>query len=263
VNAGVYRWKSSDSQLSAVVVPGFTSAPTGGVFEGAYGGAIGSDGSIAFGGIIDTTAGISGSLVMGVFQATPTGAISPTVVPGMPAPGGAAFDFAGRPTIGGAGDIGFDGRVRGRPCLARNPQSVAISCLDEAYVKRHAGEIERITGGGDAALGGGTFSFAFNPIPNAHGDVLFAGDLTPAPRILRNIGLFISSGGSLSVVIRPGDALPRGGNFVTTGWFGGLVRSSHSTTVARWRLPPHSTPTMTATEFLTQASMSEVAVRCS
>jgi len=37
---------------------------------------------------------------------------------------------------------------------------------------------------------------------------------------LRSIGLFLSSGGSLSVVIRPGDALPGGGNFVTTGWFG-------------------------------------------
>jgi len=220
VNVGAYRWNSSNSQLSAVVVPGFTSAPTGGVFEGTLGAAVAGDGSIAFAGIIDTTAGISGSLGMGVFQATPTGAISTVVVPGTPAPGGGAFDFAGRPTIGGAGDIGFDGHVRGRPCRVLTPQSVNISCRDEAYVKRHAGGIERIAGGGDAAPGGGIFDSAFNPIPNARGDVLFAVDLTPAPRVLRSIGLFLSSGGSLSVVIRPGDALPGGGNFVTTGWFG-------------------------------------------
>ena len=35
---------------------------------------------------------------------------------------------------------------------------------------------------------------------------------------MRNLGLFLSSGGSLSAVIRPGDALPGGGNFVTTGF---------------------------------------------
>src|SRR5262249_52589164 len=221
VNAGVYRWDSSHSQLSAVVVPGFTSAPTGGVFEGAYGAAIARDGSIAFGGIIDTTAGISGSLGMGVFQATRIGAISTVAAPGTPAPGGGAFDFAGRPTIGGAGDIGFDGHVRGRPCNTRTSQSINISCRDEAYVKRHAGGIERIAGAGDAAPGGGIFNFAFNPIPNSRRDVLFAGDLTPAPRVLRDIGLFLSSGGSLQVVIRPGAVLPGGGHFVTTGWFGG------------------------------------------
>jgi hypothetical protein len=156
---------------------------------------------------------------MGVFQATPTGAISPIVVPGMPAPGGAAIDFAGRPTIGGAGDIGFDGHVRGRPCLARNPQSVAISCLDEAYAKTPRWR-NRANRRGWARCAWRRH-LQLNPIPNAHGDVLFAGDLAPAPRILRNIGLFISSGGSVSVVIRPGDALPGGGNFVTTGWFGG------------------------------------------
>jgi hypothetical protein len=218
VNAGAYRWNSSNSQLSAVAVPGFTSAPSGGVFEGTFGAAIGSDGSIAFGGIIDTTAGISGRLGMGVFQATGTGAISTVVAPGTPAPNGGAFDFAGHPTIGGAGDIGFDGHVRGRPCGVLTPQSVSIQCRDEAYVKRHASGIERIAGSGDAAPGGGTFTSAFNPIPNARGDVLFAGDLTPAPRVLRSIGLFLSSGGSLSVVVRPGDALPGGGNFVTTGF---------------------------------------------
>jgi hypothetical protein len=132
VNAGVYRWTSSNSQLSAVVVPGFTSAPTGGVFEGTNGAATGSDGSIAFGGIIDTTAGISGSLGKGVFQATPTGAISTVAAPGTPAPGGGAFDFAGDPTIGGAGDIGFDGHVRGRPCRLSAPQSIDINISSTA-----------------------------------------------------------------------------------------------------------------------------------
>src|SRR5262249_36183617 len=51
VNTGAYRWNSSHSQLSGVVVPGFTSAPTGGVFEGTLGAAIAGDGSIAFAGI--------------------------------------------------------------------------------------------------------------------------------------------------------------------------------------------------------------------
>lgn len=216
-NAGVYRSDSSHDRLSAVVVPGLTPAPTGGVFEGAFGAEIGNDGSVAFGGMIDTTAGISGSRGMGVFHAAHDGAISIVAAPGTPAPGGGVFDFAGNPTIGGAGDIGFDGHVRGRTCLATAPQSTVIFCLGEAYVKRHAAGIELIAGGGDPAPGGGVFRSAGSALPNARGDVLFAADLTPAPRLLRDVGLFLSAGGSPTVVIRPGDPLPGGGHLVTTG----------------------------------------------
>ncbi len=217
-NAGVYRWDSARELLSSVVVPGVTSAPGGGAFAGAYGAGIANDGTLAFGGIINTAAGISGSLGMGVFGATRNGAISTVAAPGTPAPGGGVFDFAGFPNIGGAGDIGFDGHLRGSPCLTPYSQNVQILCLDGAYVKRHAGGgLERIAGAGDPAPGGGFFSSARSPLVNSHGDVVFAGDLSQPPFLLRDIGLFRSSGGSLAAVVRPGDALPQGGHLVTAG----------------------------------------------
>jgi hypothetical protein len=217
INGGVYRWQSSQQALSAVVVPGVTSAPTGGIFEGAYGAEIAGDGTLAFAGIIDTTAGISGSLGMGVFVAQPGGAISVVAAPGTPAPGGGVFDFAGYPTIGVAHDIGFDGHIQGQTCLTNSPQDIVIVCRDGAYVKRHNGGIERIAGSGDAAPGGGVFRDAQSPLANSRGDVVFAGDLTAPPRLSRSVGLFLSSGGSLTAIIRPGDALPGGGNLLTTG----------------------------------------------
>lgn len=215
-NGGVYRWASSPQQLSAVVVPGLTSAPSGGVFKGAFNAAIAQDGSIVFGGIIDTTAGISGSLGMGVFQAARSGAISMVAAPGTAAPGSGVFNWAGNPSIGGSGDIGFKGHLSGLPCRSGNPQGVFISCDGNAYVKRHAGGIERIAGVGDPAPGGGVLISARTPLVNSRGDVVFAGDLTAPPRRARNIGLFLSSGGSLTAVVRPGDALPGGGHLVTT-----------------------------------------------
>ncbi len=217
INGGVYRWQSSQGALSAVAVPGVTSAPTGGVFEGAYVAEIANDGTIAFGGIIDTTIGISGSLGMGVFKAAAGGAISIVAAPGTPAPGGGVFDFAGYPTVGGAGDIGFNGHLHGQTCLTNSPLTIVIQCLDGAYVKRHNGGIERIAGSGDSAPGGGTFRDARSPLVNSRGDVVFAGDLTSPPRLTRSLGLFLSRGGSLTAVVRPGDALPGGGHLLTTG----------------------------------------------
>ena len=216
-NAGVYHWDSSHGQLSAVVVPGVTSVPGGGMFQGAYGAAIANAGTSAFGGIINTTAGISGSLGMGVFEAAKGGAISIIAAPGTLAPGGGVFDFAGFPTIGGAGDIGFAGHVRGQPCLTPYPQTSEILCLGGAYVKLHNGGIERIAGSGDPAPGGGIFSSAGSPLVNASGDVVFAGDLTPAPYLLLDVGLFLWNGKSLTAIIRPGEPLPEGGHLVTTG----------------------------------------------
>jgi hypothetical protein len=216
VNGGVYRWESSRQKLSAVVVPGVTSAPSGGVFEGAYSAVIAQDGSLAFGGIIDTTAGISGSLGVGVFLAAPDGAVSIVAVPGTSAPGGGVFDFAYNPSIGGAGDIAFEGHLHGQTCRSGNSLDFFISCDGNAYVKRHAGGIERIAGVGDSAPGGGTLISARSPQVNSRGDIVFAGDLTAPPRRVRDIGLFLSSRGSLTAIIRPGDPLPGGGNLVTT-----------------------------------------------
>ena len=212
-NAGVYR--AAGGALSAVVVPGVTAAPTGGAFVGVNGApSINDRGGVAFAGMIPTEQGISGELGVGVFLAVPTGAITPVVVPGDPAPGGGRFDFADQPTMNAKGDIAFGAHLAGTPCTLALPQDIVIGCARDLYLREAAsGQIRRLLALGDAAPGGGVFrSFRF-PVINAGGDVLFLATVETEAGLER--GLFLARGGTIVAVARVGDDAPGGGQFVT------------------------------------------------
>ena len=50
---------------------------------------------------------------------------------------------------------------------------------------------------------------------NNRGDIVFVGDLTPAPNTNQVVGVFLNRGGMTIPVARPGDPMPGGGHFVT------------------------------------------------
>jgi hypothetical protein len=167
-------------------------------------------------------------LGMGVFEADLAGHITAVVSPGDRAPGGGTFDAAGLSYSAGTwvndrGDVTFDGHVAGEEASVPGgvpgfppQQSVFIAALGSVYVKSGAtGQITSIAHAGDPAPGGGVFRQALFPEINDRGDVLFTGDLTPAPDANQVLGVFLDLGGKIIPVARPGDAVPGGGHLVT------------------------------------------------
>jgi hypothetical protein len=214
-NSGVYAW--FHDLLRPVVVPGVTPAPSGGVFIGAVDRTgVNAAGAITFSGMIETTAGISGTLGVGVFVASESGAIAEVAAPGRPAPGGGVFDYASEPAINDAGDVAFTGHLAGTPCLTTIPQTIGIQCVRDLFVRDAAGgEIRRITGVGEPAPGGGTFRDIRYPVINRRGDILFRAvvDLDEGGRAT---GYFLSRSGELLSLARTGDPLPGGGAFLNS-----------------------------------------------
>jgi len=218
-NSGLFRFSHSTQTLSAVARPG-TPVPGGGQLAGVFPNtAINNRGDIVFSGIIATEAGPPDSMGFGVglFLADKHGTISGVVRPGDPAPGGATFDTAMNGSINNGGDIAFGGHVAGEECI--NIGSPLV-CAESVYLKDAAtGIIGSIAHQGDAAPGGGVFRLAFGPVLNNRGDIVFIGDLTPAPDIGDALGVFLFSRGTTIAVARPGDAMPGGGTFVRAGFF--------------------------------------------
>jgi hypothetical protein len=214
-NAGLYRYSGTAHSLTPIIVPGVTPAPGGGVFAGVnFNASLNNSGDAAFSAIVPTTAGISGNLGIGVFR-TQQDQIAGVVVPGDAAPGGGVFDFAQNPWINSGGDIAFGAHVAGEACIDFGiPQSQRIFCAESVYVTKAAtGVIESIAHQGDPAPGGGIYQYAFGPVLNNAGDIVFIGALTPPPNTL--FAVFLNSHGSTISVARPGDPLPGGGNFMT------------------------------------------------
>jgi hypothetical protein len=172
-------------------------------------------GDVAFSGIIETEAGISGDLGMGVFFARPDGNITKIAAPGDLAPDG-VFDFASGTSINDVGDVAFDGHLAGEECITSRSQTTLIRCTSSVYLWQSAtGHIEAIARQGAPVPGGGAFRFAVAPVLNNRGEILFAGDLTPVPFARLDIGLFLFSQNTVVPVVRPGDPLPGGGNLLT------------------------------------------------
>jgi hypothetical protein len=218
-NSGLFRFSHSTQTLSAVARPG-TPVPGGGHLAGVFPNtAINNRGDIVFSGIIATEAGPPDSMGFGVglFLADKHGTISSVVRPGDPAPGGGTFDAAMNGSINNGGDIAFGGHVAAEECI--NIGSPLV-CAESVYLKDAAtGIIRSIAHQGDPAPGGGVFRLAFGPVLNSRGDIVFIGDLTPAPDIGDALGVFLFSRGTIIAVARPGDAMPGGGTFVRAGFF--------------------------------------------
>jgi hypothetical protein len=237
VNAGTYRFSHSTQTVTPVVLPGITPAPGGGTFAGTFfDPSINNGGELIFTGIVPTANGvhIPGEtyigLGLGVFEADAAGHIISLVSPGDAAPGGGTFDCAGEytsgPWINNRGDVAFSGHVAGDEAVVPGfpPQASFISTLGSLYFRDGVtGQITSIAHAGDPAPGGGVFRQAIFPIINNRGDVLFTGDLTPAPNANQVLGVFLYSGGTIIPIARPGDAVPGGGHIVTTSVVGGQI----------------------------------------
>jgi hypothetical protein len=222
LQSGLYRFSHTDQTPSAVVVPG-DSAPGGGTFAGVYfNTSLNNRGNIVFSGIV-TGSDIDPSsppgsmgLAVGLFLADRHGTIFSVVRPGDPAPGGGTFDMAQNGSINNGGDIAFGGHVAGEECI---DIGFPIVCAESVYLKDAAtGRIQSVAHQGDPAPGGGVFRLAFGGVVNSRDDIVFIGDLTPAPNTGDALGVFLFSKGTIIAVARPGDAMPGGGTFVRAGF---------------------------------------------
>ena len=232
VNAGVYRYSQRARTLAAVMTPGVTPTPAGGVFTGAtFGTSLNNEGLLAFGGIVPTDSGVHLAdepylgLGAAVYTADRRGHISTVVSPGDAAPGGGVFDWALFPQINASRDVAFMGHLAGEECRPEGfpPHAVLMACLGSIYVKNSAtGQLRSIAHAGDPAPGGGVYRQAISPGPNDHGDVVFLGDLTSPPLARQVTGVYRHSRGVTIPMARPGDLMPGGGHFVTAsnliGW---------------------------------------------
>jgi hypothetical protein len=225
VNGGLFRYSHSAGTVTTVVNPFVTPAPTGGTFQGAiFGYTLNNNGDLLFDGIIPTANGVHApgedytGLGEGVFKADKAGHISSVVVPGDAAPGGGTFDMVSFPWGNAGGNMAFVGHVAGEPLFPPgsplyNPQANEINAPGSVYFRDGAtGKITSVAHVGQAAPGGGIFYVAYDPELDNSGDIIFTGTVVAA---LNQSGLFRSSKGVLSAIVRPGDAMPGGGHLVT------------------------------------------------
>ncbi len=246
VNSGVYRYTLNEHGLTPVVVPFSTDAPAGGKFQGvAFETWLNNRGDLVFSGIAQTDKGVHLpgeayiGLGVGVFKADARGHITSVVSPGDRAPGGGFFDYAGTSGAGGAsineaGDVAFIAHVAGEESRFAGfpPQAQLISALGSLYVKDAShGSILSIVHAGDHAPGGGIFHEIISPVINDSGDIAFVGDITPCPShtspcpINNPLAVYFNSGHTTQAVALPGDLMPGGGKFVTSG-FGTYVNNA-------------------------------------
>ena len=231
MNAGVYRFSQGTHTMMAVMTPGVTPAPGGGLFVGAgFGVNLNNQGDLVFVGIVPTDKGIplpdNSALGVGLFKANRKGHLSSPISLGDPAPGSGVFDWTNGPWINDRGDVAFMGHLAGeecRPSAGLPPPELLIACLSSVYVKEAAtGNIRSIAHAGDPAPSGGVYRQAFSPVINNRGDIVFFGDLTSPPAARQVTGVFLYSAGETMLVAGPGDEMPGGGHFVTAsnilGW---------------------------------------------
>lgn len=215
--AGVYRTARGNG-LKAVVVPFLTPAPAGGTFQGAgFHASINGRGTVAFAGVVPTGAGSPGPMArdqhlgQGIYLAEASGRIVTVAGPGDRAPGG-VFDYGEQPWVNDADDVAFGGHLAGDTCIDVGGQSSTfIFCGASVYVREHGGRIRSVAHQGQPAPGGGEYRVAFGPVINNRGDIVFVGDLTPAPAVGDRLGIFVHRDGITFPIARPGDRMPGGG----------------------------------------------------
>jgi len=203
LGGALFHYSAADGSVHALVRPGVTPAPGGGVFRGVQGARISNQGHIAFGGLVDTPGGPA----PGVFEVAPDGVIRAIARPGDQLPGGTALSAA-FPALNDRGDVAFEAVLTGD-----RGSSLYLWHAD-------SGTVELLVRSGDTAPGGGFVQSARRPELNIQGNVLFAGDLTTPPRRLRTLGLFLRTAAGTVAVARPGDLMPDGARMLTVGRVG-------------------------------------------
>jgi hypothetical protein len=225
VGGAVYRHDAGSSTLTPVITPGMLAPGRGGgTFAGAYFNTnIDIHRNVLFAGIVKDAApapvpfpdGNPEGLQVGLFQGNAQGRLVSVVRPGDPAPGGGVFDEALDGWANNRGDIAFDAHVAGEETV--NIGSTLVAGVSVYLKDASTGSIISIAHQGQPAPGGGTYRLAFGPHVNDRGDVVFTGDLTPAPDNSQIEGVFLYSRatGKTTPIIRPGDLLPGGGRLLS------------------------------------------------
>lgn len=220
--AGLYRYSRANRELNAVVIPGVTPAPGFGVFQSSgQHASMNNSGEIVFPGVVRTIAGRSPDFGQGIFLADRNGQISKVVAPGDPAPRGHVFDFTINPWINDGGDVAFGGHVNGEECIRISQFGPA--CAESIYVKSKAtGNLQSIAHQGDPASGGGHYLWAWGPVLNNRGEIVFMGELAPQFGVQTARGIFLYSESATIAIARPGDTMPNGRKLITVNQHGGV-----------------------------------------
>jgi len=211
---GLFHYSHADQKVSQVVIPGVTLAPGFGVFlSTGMRPSLNNLGDMAFSAVVRTAPGASRSqdLGAGIFVLDHNGQVTKVMVPGDPAPGGGKFDFAQNPWINDRGDIAFGAHVAGEECI--NPSMFA--CNESVYLKRANGAIESIAHQGEQGPLSVRYYFAWGPLLNNRGDLIFMGDLLPSQGLRASRGIFLHSGGLTVPIAVPGDIMPDGRKVLT------------------------------------------------
>jgi hypothetical protein len=234
VNAGAYRYSHTTGKVTPVVIPYVTPAPGFGTpFQGVFfQPTVNHSGDVVFAGIVKTSQGVHPArgpypgLGLGIFGADASGQIAKVVVPGDWAPGGGKFDYAVEPWVNDGGDVSFIGHITGEKSAVDGfpPQEDEISALGGLYVKQgRMGNIITIVHPSSKPGTTSEFRQVFHDVMNNRGDIAFNGDITPLPNSNQNIAVFLYSGGKITAIARPGDAMPSGGNLLNASIVGANV----------------------------------------
>src|SRR5262249_10817908 len=127
------------------------------------------------------------------------------------------------------GDIAFGAHIAADPCITNPGQTLpnVIFCSESVYVKTATtGTIRSIAHQGTAipsSAGGGTFDYAYAPVINSRGQILFDAGLQGTSTLFNGLpidsqAVFLSSNGTLISIARQGDSVPGGGHIVTASF---------------------------------------------
>jgi hypothetical protein len=235
VNGGVYRYDHNSGKVTGVLVPFVTPVPGGGgaTFQGSqFHPELNNRGDLVFPGVVPATIGPGASIGLGVgiFEANKHGHLTKVVAPGDAAPGGSVFDFAQNPSINNRGDVAFGAHIAADPRIGLGQDLPAIIFSAESVYFRDGktGAIQSIAHQGAAiptSAGGGTFDYAYSPVLNSRGDILFDAGLkgTSTGVVIGGLpvdsqAIFLWSHGKLISIARQGDSMPGGGKLVSASF---------------------------------------------
>jgi len=110
--------------------------------------------------------------------------------------------------------VAFGAHVAGEECFAI--QTIGPACGESVYLKNAAsGAVESIAHQGEQSVRGGLYRWAWGPVLNARGDVVYMGDLHPSPGFAQVRGIYLHAGSTTIPIALPGDMMPDGRRIIT------------------------------------------------